>query len=182
MAEAGRAGGLQPPAGPSREELEERWKEAVDVLAERPRDPELLVKAGQLSEQLDRRPEAWTYYQKALTLDPSKAFLIPKLRGLAVTDQQKADVAKMSGRPTSFAAGLSDIFKYPVRGKGLPVLIMGALFVWIGRTLAVTEALVPTILEQRVTGGQARRSWRLLVRRLGEPAPGPLRATSARRS
>jgi 3-methyladenine DNA glycosylase/8-oxoguanine DNA glycosylase len=44
----------------------------------------------------------------------------------------------------------------------------------IGRTLAVAEALVPTILEQRVTGGQARRSWRLLVRRLGEPAPGPL--------
>jgi 3-methyladenine DNA glycosylase/8-oxoguanine DNA glycosylase len=45
----------------------------------------------------------------------------------------------------------------------------------IGRTLAVTEALIPTILEQRVTGGEARRSWRLLVRRLGEPAPGPLR-------
>src|SRR4051812_45051176 len=45
----------------------------------------------------------------------------------------------------------------------------------IGRTFAVAEALVPTILEQRVTGGEARRSWRLLVRRLGEPAPGPLR-------
>ncbi|MEA3055890.1 MAG: hypothetical protein QOD30_1322 [Actinomycetota bacterium] len=44
----------------------------------------------------------------------------------------------------------------------------------IGRTLAVAEALVPSVLEQRVTGGQARRSWRLLVRRLGEPAPGPL--------
>jgi hypothetical protein len=137
MAENGRAGGIQPPAGPSREELEERWKEAVDVLQERPRDPELLVKAGQLSEQLDRRPEAWTYFQKALTLDPSKAFLIPKLRGLAVTDQQKEDVAKMSRRPVSFTAGLSDIFKYPIRGKGLAILIMGALFVWIGRALAV---------------------------------------------
>ena len=32
MAEIGRAGGPQPPAGPSREQLEERWKEAVDVL------------------------------------------------------------------------------------------------------------------------------------------------------
>lgn len=50
-----------------------------------------------------------------------------------------------------------------------------AACVRIGRTLAVTEALAPTILEQRVTGGQARRSWRLLVRRLGEPAPGPFR-------
>lgn len=45
----------------------------------------------------------------------------------------------------------------------------------IGRTLAVAEALVPTVLEQRVTGGAARRSWRDLVRRVGSPAPGPLR-------
>ncbi|MCI3949196.1 MAG: hypothetical protein K0R11_1130 [Acidimicrobiales bacterium] len=43
----------------------------------------------------------------------------------------------------------------------------------IGRTGAVAEALVPTILEQKVTGAEARRSWRALVRRLGEPAPGP---------
>lgn len=44
----------------------------------------------------------------------------------------------------------------------------------LGRSLAVTEALVPTVLEQRVTGGSARRSYRSLVRRLGEPAPGPV--------
>lgn len=44
----------------------------------------------------------------------------------------------------------------------------------IGRSLAVAEALVPTILEQRVTGPGARRSWRTLVHRLGEPAPGPV--------
>jgi 3-methyladenine DNA glycosylase/8-oxoguanine DNA glycosylase len=43
----------------------------------------------------------------------------------------------------------------------------------VGRSAAVTEALVPTILEQRVTGGAARRSYRWLVRRFGEPAPGP---------
>jgi 3-methyladenine DNA glycosylase/8-oxoguanine DNA glycosylase len=43
----------------------------------------------------------------------------------------------------------------------------------IGRTGAVAEALVPTILEQKVAGMEARRSWRALVRRLGEPAPGP---------
>jgi 3-methyladenine DNA glycosylase/8-oxoguanine DNA glycosylase len=46
----------------------------------------------------------------------------------------------------------------------------------IGRTGAVAEALVPTILEQKVTGAEARRSWRALVRRLGEPAPGPVPA------
>ena len=44
----------------------------------------------------------------------------------------------------------------------------------IGRSLAVAEALVPTILEQRVTGLAARRSYRWLVHRLGEPAPGPV--------
>ena len=44
----------------------------------------------------------------------------------------------------------------------------------IGRSLAVAEALVPTVLEQRVTGAGARRSWRWLVHRLGEPAPGPV--------
>jgi 3-methyladenine DNA glycosylase/8-oxoguanine DNA glycosylase len=43
----------------------------------------------------------------------------------------------------------------------------------LGRSRAVAEALVPTILEQRVSGLAARRSYRELVRRLGEPAPGP---------
>jgi 3-methyladenine DNA glycosylase/8-oxoguanine DNA glycosylase len=35
------------------------------------------------------------------------------------------------------------------------------------------EALVPAVLEQKVTGGQAREAWRWLLRRYGEPAPGP---------
>jgi len=44
----------------------------------------------------------------------------------------------------------------------------------IGRTGAVMEALVPAILEQKVTGSEAHRAYRGLVRRYGEPAPGPL--------
>ena len=35
------------------------------------------------------------------------------------------------------------------------------------------EALVPSILEQKVVGLEARRSYARLVRALGEPAPGP---------
>lgn len=35
------------------------------------------------------------------------------------------------------------------------------------------DALVPAVLEQRVTGNEARRSWRTLLRWYGEPAPGP---------
>lgn len=37
----------------------------------------------------------------------------------------------------------------------------------------VFELLVPSVLEQRVTGADARRSWRELLHRFGEPAPGP---------
>jgi 3-methyladenine DNA glycosylase/8-oxoguanine DNA glycosylase len=43
----------------------------------------------------------------------------------------------------------------------------------IGRSGAVLEALVPAILEQKVTGTEARRAYRLLVERHGEVAPGP---------
>lgn len=43
----------------------------------------------------------------------------------------------------------------------------------IGRGGLVVEALVPAILEQKVTGKQARASWRSLVRLFGQPAPGP---------
>jgi 3-methyladenine DNA glycosylase/8-oxoguanine DNA glycosylase len=38
----------------------------------------------------------------------------------------------------------------------------------------VLESLVPAALEQRVTGGEARRSWRHLLYRYGTPAPGPV--------
>jgi 3-methyladenine DNA glycosylase/8-oxoguanine DNA glycosylase len=43
----------------------------------------------------------------------------------------------------------------------------------IARSLAVFEAMVPTILEQKVTGREARASWHAMVRAWGTPAPGP---------
>lgn len=43
----------------------------------------------------------------------------------------------------------------------------------VGRTGAVVEALIPAIIEQKVTGAEAFRAWRLLVRKFGAPAPGP---------
>jgi 3-methyladenine DNA glycosylase/8-oxoguanine DNA glycosylase len=42
------------------------------------------------------------------------------------------------------------------------------------RTGLVLESLVPSVLEQKVTSDEAYRAWRLLLRRHGEPAPGPL--------
>ncbi|MHC0433149.1 DNA-3-methyladenine glycosylase family protein [Streptomyces sp. O3] len=41
------------------------------------------------------------------------------------------------------------------------------------RTGLVLESLIPSILEQKVTTDEAYRAWRLLVRKYGEPAPGP---------
>ncbi|WP_158885274.1 DNA-3-methyladenine glycosylase family protein [Amycolatopsis anabasis] len=43
----------------------------------------------------------------------------------------------------------------------------------IGATGRVWDALIPAVLEQKVTGYEARRSWRELCRWFGEPAPGP---------
>jgi 3-methyladenine DNA glycosylase/8-oxoguanine DNA glycosylase len=44
----------------------------------------------------------------------------------------------------------------------------------LGRSRAVFEALVPTILAQKVTGREARRSWWRIAWRWGEAAPGPV--------
>lgn len=43
----------------------------------------------------------------------------------------------------------------------------------IGGTGAVLEALIPAILEQKVTGIEARRAYRGIIARWGEAAPGP---------
>ncbi len=43
----------------------------------------------------------------------------------------------------------------------------------LGRTGLVLEALIPAVIEQRVPGADAFRSWRVLVSRYGTPAPGP---------
>ncbi len=43
----------------------------------------------------------------------------------------------------------------------------------VPRSCRLIEALVPAVLEQKVTGREAWASWRWLVRHYGEPAPGP---------
>jgi endonuclease III len=43
----------------------------------------------------------------------------------------------------------------------------------VGRSARVFEALVPAVLEQKVVSSEAHRAWRFLLRRHGEPAPGP---------
>jgi len=43
----------------------------------------------------------------------------------------------------------------------------------VPRTGLVFDALLPAILEQKVTGTEARQAWRFLLYRYGTPAPGP---------
>jgi 3-methyladenine DNA glycosylase/8-oxoguanine DNA glycosylase len=43
----------------------------------------------------------------------------------------------------------------------------------LGRTGLVLEALVPAVIEQRVPGADAFRSWRVLLTKYGTPPPGP---------
>jgi len=45
----------------------------------------------------------------------------------------------------------------------------------VPRSGLVFEALLPAILEQKVTGREAWAGWRALLRRFGDPAPGPAR-------
>jgi 3-methyladenine DNA glycosylase/8-oxoguanine DNA glycosylase len=43
----------------------------------------------------------------------------------------------------------------------------------IGRSGRVLEALVPAVLEQKVVTAEAKRAWRSLMLKFGEPPPGP---------
>ncbi len=43
----------------------------------------------------------------------------------------------------------------------------------VPRTQLVLESLIPAIIEQKVTSQEAFGAWRRLIRRFGEPAPGP---------
>jgi 3-methyladenine DNA glycosylase/8-oxoguanine DNA glycosylase len=73
--------------------------------------------------------------------------------------------------PSGFAAAAHPVMAAAWRrfGAGWRVL----------RTGRVLEALVPAVLEQRVTGPEARRAWAGLVRQFGQPAPGPWQAAAS---
>ena len=79
---------------------------------------------------------------------------VPTMLGLGATDRT---LAALDGSPAAPVARLARSF--------------GA--VRILRTGAVLDALVPAILEQKVTGFEAHSAWHALVRAHGEPAPGP---------
>jgi len=83
---------------------------------------------------------------------------VPELLGLG--DDVDAFTAHLTGLRVAGAELVRDLHR---RSPGLRM----------SRSGAVVEALVPSILEQKVIGADARASYRGLVRRHGTAAPGP---------
>ena len=92
---------------------------------------------------------------------PGGGWALDHVRDLVGADDDDAPLAAMLARPGG-GAGRAVLRELHRRRPGLR----------IPATRAVSEALVPTVLEQKVTGLQARRSYRRLVATLGAPAPG----------
>jgi endonuclease III len=66
-----------------------------------------------------------------------------------------------------------DLSGFTVRHPVVGELVLRYQGMRIGRTSRVFEALVPAVLEQKVTGREAHRAWRFLLGKYGAAAPGP---------
>jgi 3-methyladenine DNA glycosylase/8-oxoguanine DNA glycosylase len=91
---------------------------------------------------------------------PGAQWLLETLPQALGADDDRAAFPELAGRA---GAGAEVVLGALRRHPGLR----------IGRTMRVFEALVPAVLEQKVVGREAWRAWRWLLRRYGEPAPGP---------
>ena len=78
----------------------------------------------------------------------------------------------LEGLPELVGLG-DDAHTFRPGSRLLAHLASGLAGLRLPRTRNVVEALVPAILEQKVTGTEAFGAYRRLVRRYGEPAPGP---------
>jgi 3-methyladenine DNA glycosylase/8-oxoguanine DNA glycosylase len=79
----------------------------------------------------------------------------------------------LQGLPAILGLDDDDTGFEPARHPRIASLARRRGRVVLGRTGAVWEALLPAMLEQRITGTEAWRNYRRLVRAHGEPAPGP---------
>jgi 3-methyladenine DNA glycosylase/8-oxoguanine DNA glycosylase len=84
---------------------------------------------------------------------PGAAWLLRELPGMLGADDDRA----------GFAPAHPLLRELSARHPGVRV----------GRSGRVLEALVPAVLEQKVVGAEARRAWRYLLLKFGDPAPGP---------
>jgi 3-methyladenine DNA glycosylase/8-oxoguanine DNA glycosylase len=90
---------------------------------------------------------------RAAAWGPGAAWLLRELPGMLGADDDR----------TGFAPAHPLLRELSARHPGVRV----------GRSGRVLEALVPAVLEQKVVGAEARRAWRYLLLKFGDPAPGP---------
>ena len=90
---------------------------------------------------------------RAAAWGPGAAWLLQELPGMLGADDDRA----------GFHPAHPVLRELSVRHQGVRV----------GRSGRVLEALVPAVLEQKVVGVEARRAWRYLLLKFGDPAPGP---------
>src|SRR4029079_10966083 len=79
----------------------------------------------------------------------------------------------LQGLPALLGLDDDDTGFEPTRHPVVAALARRRGRVALGRSGAVWEALLPAMLEQRITGTEAWRNYRRLVRSHGTPAPGP---------
>lgn len=77
------------------------------------------------------------------------------------------------GRAPELLGAHDDAAGFAPEHPRLAELMRGRPELRFGRTGAVVDHLIPSILGQRVTGKDAARSYRALAHRYGDPAPGP---------
>jgi 3-methyladenine DNA glycosylase/8-oxoguanine DNA glycosylase len=79
----------------------------------------------------------------------------------------------IAGVPALLGAEDDDTGFDPTRHPRVAELHHRAPGLRLTRAGRILPFLIPTVLAQKVTGIEAKRAWRELVRRHGEPAPGP---------
>jgi 3-methyladenine DNA glycosylase/8-oxoguanine DNA glycosylase len=112
-----------------------------------------LTPEGPATVRVQGRPEAAFTAVQATAWGPGTGWLLDALPGLLGADDSRE----------GFEPSHPLLRETSRRYQGMRV----------GRSGRVLEALVPAVLEQKVVGVEARRAWRILLQRFGDPAPGP---------
>lgn len=116
----------QPTPAPNPEELQAKFAEIYQQIAQNPNDPDLRVKLAYVSLDLGRRNEAINAFVRALQLDPSLQFIRARLQSICTPEELK--MYRVPEDVTPFWKDLPGLFTYPIRGNGLGMLIVGSIF------------------------------------------------------
>ncbi len=115
-----------PAVAPNPEELQAKFTELYQQIAQNPNDPDLRVKLAYVALDLGRRNEAIMALVRGLQLDPSLQFIRARLQSICTPEELK--MYRVPEDVTPFWKDLPGLFTYPIRGNGLGILIVGSIF------------------------------------------------------